>query len=316
MRCVSVAVAPRPRRPAPADSSTSRRRRRRSTECGSSPSAESDRTCGCGSARSRRSAPMNVSDVVATRSSSASCRVPPPDGPSRRKPVAIIASSVDPAQYSSPASCSWTNWSYGLSLLNDVDQVVAIAIHLRAIDVELEALRSPRSGRDPSSAAPSARRSAATRAPRRRPSTRRRATCPRRTRRPLPASAAARARRDRRGGSACGDRRAPTASGPSLPSRPRGTRRSGSRSSPASSAAGTGARAGALERPVLALRGLDRPLFGLAQLLGALRARPRPLTPSSDPPATIQSQQHLEVVVGELLVAAAAASSRRRSCVA
>ena len=43
-----------------------------------------------------------------------------------------------PERYSSPAICSLTNWSYGLSSLNDVDQVVAIAVHLGPIDVELE----------------------------------------------------------------------------------------------------------------------------------------------------------------------------------
>ena len=48
--------------------------RRTPPGCGSSPSAESDRTCGCGSARSRTVMPRNVSDVVATMSSSSSMR--------------------------------------------------------------------------------------------------------------------------------------------------------------------------------------------------------------------------------------------------
>ena len=85
---------------------------------------------------------MNVSDVVVDEVVERVLRPrsPPPrsDGPSRRKPVAIIASSVRRVS-SSPASLLADELSYGLSLLKRLDDVVAVAPGLRAIDVELEA---------------------------------------------------------------------------------------------------------------------------------------------------------------------------------
>ena len=80
--------------------------------------------------------PMNVSVVVATRSSSASWR-PPPSGPRRRKPVAIIASS-DARVELVARDLLPDEAIVGLVRVERLDQVVAVAVHLGPVHVELE----------------------------------------------------------------------------------------------------------------------------------------------------------------------------------
>ena len=69
---------------------------------------------------------------------------PAPSGPSARKPVAISrscgAAASSAAGSRSPASCSRTNWSYGLSRVERGDDVVAVAPGVAVGDVLVEAV--------------------------------------------------------------------------------------------------------------------------------------------------------------------------------
>ena len=145
--------------------SISFRREEHRLHAGSNPSAEWDRTYGCGSARNPRHA-EKVNDVVAIMSSSSSIRVRSSlmllSRPSRRYPVAISA-SFDSASNSSPANLLSNEPVVRLVRIERVDHVIAVA-PASASRSRVRTRRNRRSGPGPASGAPSARRNGATRA--------------------------------------------------------------------------------------------------------------------------------------------------------